>query len=138
MASNPAATPATTTDATMPSAPMKGAKRGASHEADNDACAICLDPMAGEGVFKGPCGHTFHVQCAEASFVVGRKRNCPLCRAPFKHAPGFPLLRQLLGQQAHHLSRILSVAGRIGGQLRSCELGRLVRRFGSCQLGRQL
>ena len=100
MASNPAATPATTTDANMPSAPKKGAKRGASQEADNDACAICLDPMAGEGVFKGPCGHTFHVQCAEASFVVGRKRNCPLCRAPFKHAPGFVALAKAEARQA--------------------------------------
>jgi hypothetical protein len=103
MASNPVATPATTTDATMPAAPKKGgAKRGASQADLVDACAICLDPMAvgRDGLFVGPCGHKFHVQCAEASFVVGRKRNCPLCRAPFKHAPGFVALAKAEARQA--------------------------------------
>ena len=54
-------------------------------------CVICQDGMhAGEdALFVGPCGHTFHVQCAESNFVVGGQTSCPLCRAPFGHAPGF-------------------------------------------------
>ena len=54
-------------------------------------CVICQDGMhAGEdALFVGPCGHTFHVQCAENNFVVGGQTSCPLCRAPFSHAPGF-------------------------------------------------
>ena len=37
--------PATATDATMPAAPKKGTKRGASQEVEGDACAICLNVM---------------------------------------------------------------------------------------------
>ena len=117
MAPKPAAPPAPRTEATAtPAAPKKksGTKRDAPAQ-DCDACAICLDPMAavGQGLFVGPCGHKFHVQCAEQSFVVGRARNCPLCRAPFKHAPGFVALakaeaeaaRRAGGNTAHGAAR---------------------------------
>jgi len=76
-------------------APVKANKSTKSTKRDeppvDDLCAICQDAMqaVGEGLFLGPCGHKFHVQCAEQAFVIGHKRNCPLCRAPFKHAPGF-------------------------------------------------
>lgn len=52
-----------------------------------NACSICLEALNG-GLFVGACGHTFHVACAERVFVVGRQRNCPLCRAEFENAPG--------------------------------------------------
>ena len=73
-------------------APVKANKSTKRDEPPvDDLCAICQDAMqaVGEGLFIGPCGHKFHVQCAEQAFVIGHKRNCPLCRAPFKLAPGF-------------------------------------------------
>ena len=45
-----------------------------------------------DATFVGPCKHAFHVQCAEANFVVGGKTCCPLCRIEFLHAPGFVAL----------------------------------------------
>ena len=58
---------------------------------DSDVCAVCLETMAavGSAKFVGPCGHTFHVQCAEANFVQAGRTTCPCCRMEFEHAPGF-------------------------------------------------
>jgi len=63
---------------------------GPASAAGPDDCAVCLSALlATDALFSGPCGHRFHVQCAERNFVVGNARSCPLCRAPFEHAPGF-------------------------------------------------
>lgn len=58
-------------------------------------CAICLQPFAAtDCLFTGPCKHTFHIECAEADFVVGGRAACPLCRAPFAHAAGMVALQR--------------------------------------------
>lgn len=72
-----------------------GKKRSAAQPAGHDAgtCVICLtDIESGQGTFVAPCGHSFHVQCAEQNYVLGRRRTCPCCRAVFNHAPGFVAL----------------------------------------------
>ena len=67
-------------------------------------CAVCLSALnpATDSLFVGPCGHRFHVQCAERNFVVGNARSCPLCRAPFQHAPGFVAMALAEAATASH------------------------------------
>lgn len=43
---------------------------------------------ANDGKFAAPCGHVFHVACAERCYVVGGATRCPTCRAEWAHAPG--------------------------------------------------
>jgi hypothetical protein len=78
----------------MSSAKPSRSKRSAPPTGPASACedcAVCLSALnpAVDSLFTGPCGHRFHVQCAERNFVVGNARSCPLCRMPFQHAPGF-------------------------------------------------
>ena len=76
---------------------------GSLVESPAAVCVICQEGMhAGEdALFVGPCGHTFHVQCAETNFVVGGNTTCPLCRAPFSHAPGFIAMARAEAQGTH-------------------------------------
>ena len=54
-----------------------------SREEEEEVCAICREPMVGEGaVALDPCGHRLHGRCAVAWFrSPGSLGQCPLCRA---------------------------------------------------------
>ncbi len=58
-------------------ASMVAAARKPGHEAEDDACVICLD-QAADVIFQ-PCSHC--VTCtACAKLVAQRKQPCPMCR----------------------------------------------------------
>ena len=45
-------------------------------------CDICGDPHKLKYVHKLSCGHTYHYECIQKTFICDRKRKntCPLCR----------------------------------------------------------
>ena len=51
------------------------------HAVDDDACALCLDPLRGaRAQLQLSCTHRFHAECIVRSACCGH-HSCPLCRA---------------------------------------------------------
>ena len=50
----------------------------------DEECSICLREFQNNNNFEMPCGHNFHDDCILDWF--DKKKNCPLCRQPFKWA----------------------------------------------------
>ena len=60
---------------------------------DDEICSICLDYVfptegtsrsengEGDGIVTN-CGHSFHKQCLEKSFISTKQLKCPMCRKP--------------------------------------------------------
>jgi len=59
---------------------------------DDEACAICLDPLLSLTRQTGaqcslPCGHSFHGACVAGLRAFGVTQACPLCRADLPPGP---------------------------------------------------
>mmetsp|Transcript_28447 Transcript_28447/g.80851 ORF Transcript_28447/g.80851 Transcript_28447/m.80851 type:complete len:229 (-) Transcript_28447:101-787(-) len=57
-------------------------------ESVETSCPICLEDLVrGEQVWRLPCTHVFHGQCAARSFSVRHARlTCPVCRCDVKRS----------------------------------------------------
>tara|TARA_B100000686_G_scaffold299101_1_gene332669 strand:+ start:3006 stop:3437 length:432 start_codon:yes stop_codon:yes gene_type:complete len=49
-------------------------------------CAICFEKL-NKNTPKLTCGHSFHVKCLRKWYYIGKKSNCPLCRANIRVYP---------------------------------------------------
>ena len=49
-------------------------------------CAICFEKL-NKNTPKLSCGHSFHVKCLRKWEKIGKKLNCPLCRAEIRIYP---------------------------------------------------
>lgn len=44
-------------------------------------CSICGDPLNKLFSHKLGCGHEFHYECLQKSFICMKNNNCPYCRS---------------------------------------------------------
>ena len=53
---------------------------------DEEQCALCAETIrTGQGVYRLPCGHSFHRrndECVGVGRWLRGRPTCPLCRAP--------------------------------------------------------
>ena len=47
--------------------------------AENNICAICMDPIERKNELRLPCSHSYHLECVK----MMHKAKCPQCNAPF-------------------------------------------------------
>ena len=57
-----------------------GRGEGYAYMEDGD-CPICFEPLYAKNVamYRGACGHAFHVACLNTSVKAGNKSGCPYC-----------------------------------------------------------
>ena len=55
--------------------------------AEEEECAICLDPLSSNVTQMLPCKHTFHKSCVSELRSFGINQVCPMCRAVIPPGP---------------------------------------------------
>ena len=61
-------------------------------------CFICFEPIGDEDLFKGPCNHSFCMDC----YYKLRKLECPMCRAMLKKDRHHPAWGRTLVKEEEH------------------------------------